>query len=63
MPLTGTYERSLDEKQRLAVPKRLRDQFEQTELTHLYVAPGIDQSLELYSPAAFQELAKRRSSL
>ena len=27
MTLTGTYTRNLDEKQRLAVPKRLRKQF------------------------------------
>jgi MraZ protein len=59
MPLTGTYQRSLDEKQRLAVPKKLRDQFGEGELTSLYVAPGTEKSLELYSPQAFDSLAKK----
>lgn len=63
MPLTGTYTRSLDEKQRLAVPKRLRDQFGEKELGDFYVAPGPDHSLELYSPAGFERVAERRSTL
>lgn len=61
MPLTGTYQRNLDEKQRLAVPKRLRDQFGEGELTSLYVAPGTEKSLELYSPQAFNSLASKLS--
>jgi MraZ protein len=59
MPLTGTYQRTLDDKQRLAVPKRLRDQFGEGELTSLYIAPGTEKSLELYSPQAFESLAKK----
>ena len=57
MALTGTYSRNLDDKKRLAVPKRLRDEFGDNELTSLYVAPGTDRSLALYSPAAFDRLA------
>lgn len=57
MPLTGTYQRNLDDKQRLAVPKRLRDQFGEGEIHSLYVAPGTSRSLELYSPQAFNTLA------
>lgn len=58
MALTGTYTRSLDDKQRFAVPKRLRDEFAEDKLTDLYVAPGTEQSLALYSPAAFAQLAE-----
>ena len=59
MPLTGTYERSLDEKLRLAVPKRLRDEFQEGEITNLYAAPGIDRCLVLYSPAGFEKFAQK----
>jgi MraZ protein len=59
MPLTGTYLRALDDKRRLAVPKRLKDDFGESELKHLYIAPGTDRSLVVYAPNAFQELAQR----
>lgn len=59
MALTGTYLRNLDEKFRVAVPKRLREQFGEKELTTLYVSPGTEQSLALYSPAEFERLAQR----
>lgn len=66
MALTGTYARNLDEQQRLAVPKRLREQFTEGKLSSLYVAPGTERSLSLYSPAAFelqaQKLAQRSSN-
>jgi len=59
MTLTGTYARNLDTKQRLAVPKRLRDQFGGEEITNLFVAPGTETSLVLYAPSAFERLARR----
>jgi MraZ protein len=59
MALTGTYRRNLDEKLRLAVPKRLRDEFGEGDLKTLYVTPETDRSLGLYSPAAFELLAER----
>jgi MraZ protein len=59
MALTGTYSRTLDGKQRLAIPKRLREDFQEPDLTALYIAPGTDKSLALYAPAAFQALAQR----
>lgn len=59
MALTGTYSRNLDEKHRLAVPKRLREQFDAEQLGSLYVAPGTEQSLALYSPEGFERLAGR----
>jgi len=59
MALTGTYSRSLDEKKRLAVPKKLCEEFGEGDLTHLYVAPGMDKSLSLYSQAGFARLAEK----
>jgi MraZ protein len=59
MALTGTYLRTLDDKRRLAVPKRLRDDFGDVDLKHLFIAPGTDRSLVIYSPAGFAQLATR----
>lgn len=59
MALTGTYSRTLDDKRRLAVPKRLREDFGGKEQTCLYVAPGTDRSLSLYTSAAFEHLAQQ----
>jgi MraZ protein len=59
MLLTGTFTRSLDEKQRVAVPKRLREALACREDGALYVAPGTDESLVIYTEEAFGELAKR----
>lgn len=55
--LTGTYSRSLDDKQRIAVPKRVRDALGGAEVTNLYLAPGNDGSLALYSEEAFFRMA------
>ena len=59
MTLSGTYTRSLDEKQRLAVPKRLCEDYQEPELKSFFVAPGTDKSLVLYSPAGFEKLARK----
>jgi MraZ protein len=59
MPLTGTYLRTLDDKRRLSVPKRLREDFGEADLPHLFLAPGTDRSLLLYAPRAFRSLAGR----
>lgn len=59
MALTGTYPRTLDEKKRVPVPKRLRDDFGEAELTSLVVAPGTEKSLVIYSPAGFEAFAAK----
>ncbi|MFN0056327.1 MAG: division/cell wall cluster transcriptional repressor MraZ [Planctomycetales bacterium] len=59
MVLSGTIARTLDEKQRVAVPKRLLDDFGETDLASLFVAPGTEKSLLIYSPAGFERLARR----
>jgi MraZ protein len=68
MALTGTYERTVDDKSRIAVPKQLREAFSlrngsgENGVTHLFVGPGDDQSLVVYSPADFDKLAQRMDS-
>ena len=59
MVLTGTYSRNLDDKHRLAVPKRLREDIGDADLQFLYVAPGTEHSLVLYSPEAFEHMAAK----
>jgi MraZ protein len=57
--LTGTYLRSLDEKLRVAVPKGLREAGEPTGDDALYVTPGTDGCVAVYTPAALAVVAKR----
>ena len=66
MALTGIYSRNLDQKSRVAVPKPLRDAFASdagTAVVRLYVAPGTDASLALYSESGFRNLADRFSQM
>ena len=55
MLLTGTYPRTLDDKKRLTFPKRVRDLLDNPET--LYVTPGPDQSLWLYTEEGLEHLA------
>jgi MraZ protein len=55
MLLTGTYPRTLDDKSRLALPKRLRDLLGNPAT--LFVTPGPDQSLWIYTEADLERLA------
>jgi MraZ protein len=57
MLLTGSYRRALDDKLRLAIPKPLRERLEPGE--PLYLTPGMDGCLAVYTPAAFAALAER----
>ena len=57
MLLTGTYSRSLDEKNRLVFPKRIRDLLNKPET--LFITPGPDQCLWLFSQAEMERLAER----
>lgn len=62
MALTGTWPRSLDDKGRLAVPKRVRDELGGETLKELYIAPWTDKSLALFTTPAFESLAERFKS-
>src|SRR5271155_3351873 len=55
MLLTGTFPRTLDDKKRLALPKRVRELL--GEPTTLFVTPGPDQSLWLYTQTGLEELS------
>lgn len=59
MLLTGSFRRSIDEKLRIAIPKRIRVGLECPKGASLYVAPGTDDSLALYTEEAFSRLAER----
>ncbi len=59
MLFTGTYPRSLDDKQRLALPKRLRDALGSAPNAPLYITPGTDGSLALYTEEAFTRLGQQ----
>lgn len=63
MALTGTFQRALDDKQRLAFPKRLRDAMGNEELKELYVAPEVGRSLSVFSPVTFERRAARIEQL
>jgi MraZ protein len=52
--LTGTYERIVDEKLRIAIPKPLRKQLSQEEELVVFVTPGLDGCLNLYSVDGFE---------
>jgi MraZ protein len=56
MLLTGTHPRTLDDKKRLALPKRVREQLGDP-LDTLYVTPGPDQCLWLFIQADLERLA------
>jgi len=58
MLLTGTHPRTLDDKKRLALPKRIREQL--GEITQLFVTPGSDQCLWIYTK---DELARLSAKL
>lgn len=61
MLLTGTFKRAIDEKQRIAIPKRFREAITppEQETPILYIAPGTDGSLTLYTEESFTRLAEQ----
>ncbi|NLY01826.1 MAG: division/cell wall cluster transcriptional repressor MraZ [Rhodopirellula sp.] len=59
MLLTGTFVRSIDEKLRIAIPKRLRDDLACPPGGWVYIAPGTDDSLAIYTEDAFSRLGER----
>jgi len=58
MLLTGEFHRSIDQKRRVAVPRRLREGLAAQRQT-VFIAPGTDQSLALYSEESLARLAER----
>jgi MraZ protein len=59
MLLTGVFNRSIDQKHRIAIPRRLREVLEVGGREAIYIAPGTDQTLAIYAEDAFARLAER----
>jgi MraZ protein len=57
MLLTGTHPRTLDDKKRLALPKRVREQL--GEVPQLFVTPGPDQCLWIFTQDGLEQLAAK----
>ncbi|MEZ6125061.1 MAG: division/cell wall cluster transcriptional repressor MraZ [Planctomycetaceae bacterium] len=62
-PLTGTFERTIDDKQRLAVPKPLKEALGPGESDQLFLAPGNEGCLTLYSTEGFENFARRLANV
>lgn len=63
MTLTGTFERALDDKLRLAIPRSLRDGFGQTDSDEYFLAPGNEGCLSLYSKAGFDSFGSKMAKV
>lgn len=62
MLFTGTYEHSIDEKQRLAIPSEIRSQWEESEDGKAFFAvPWPGGLLRLYTETHFRRLGATRS--
>ncbi len=57
MLLTGTHSRTLDDKKRLTLPRRVREQLGEPEM--LFVSPAPDQCLWVFTRAALEGLAEK----
>jgi len=57
--LTGSFARNLDEKHRFALPKPIRDALGHAQCTVLYMAPGTDGSIVVYTEQAFIALGEQ----
>lgn len=57
MLLTGTHPRTLDDKKRIALPKRVREQLGEVE--QLFVTPGPDGCLWVFDQANLESLASK----
>ena len=57
--LTGSYQHTIDEKGRLAIPAKLREELG----TKCYLAMGMDACLSLYSEESWQRFAEKVAQL
>jgi MraZ protein len=63
MALTGTFDRTVDDKLRLAIPRPLRDGFRDGDPDEFFLAPGNEGCLSLYSTAGFEAFAAKMASI
>jgi MraZ protein len=59
MLLTGTFERTVDDKLRFAIPKSVREITGEDQCGALYIAPGTDGSLAIYTQRSLDSIAQR----
>src|SRR5205823_6654710 len=57
MLLTGTHARTLDDKKRLTLPKRVREQL--GDVTQLFITPGPDACLWVWTRQELERLSER----
>ncbi len=57
--LVGSFTRSVDEKLRVAIPKSFREAMDCPQGGVLYIAPGFDHSLAIYTEESFAQLGER----
>src|SRR5436305_13047773 len=57
MLLTGTHPRTLDDKNRLILPKKVREEFGAAE--RIFVTPGPDQCLWVFAQDNLEQLAHK----
>ncbi|HWA97070.1 MAG TPA: division/cell wall cluster transcriptional repressor MraZ [Pirellulales bacterium] len=62
MLFTGTFPRAMDEKSRIAIPKRIRDALSLSKNAVLYITRGTDSSLAIYTEEGLGRLAERLAS-
>lgn len=63
MALTGTFDRTVDDKLRLAIPRQMREGFRDGESEELFLAPGNEGCLCLYSLQGFEAFAAKMASV
>ena len=59
MLFVGKFERAVDDKLRVAIPKHFRVALAGSESGAVYMAPGTDGSVAIYSEADFRTLTNR----
>jgi len=57
--LTGSFPRNLDDKHRFVLPKPIREALGRSNCSVLYIAPGTDGSLVVYTEQSFLELGEQ----
>ena len=60
---TGSHQLTVDDKGRLAIPARVRQQLIDTHGAQIYLTRGPDPSIEIYPAATFQALAEQIQNL
>lgn len=60
MLLTGSYRRTLDDKLRVSIPKQLREILGET---NLFVTPGTDQALVVYTGLVLEQIGNALGKL